>query len=171
MKPSFIFFGGSRDGQKVVSGPGVKRYQFLTSNGKLGARFRELPDESSKRMKDLIIPPEMRETHQRAIAEAMKDPRLLAMLKIVSDKPQIADSALEKTFELAFLDACKKHGLDKTYAQTDFAQLQEEFHELSIHEIYEVTKGLEEDASVMEIHLTCVGDDNTTRITLKGDTD
>jgi hypothetical protein len=161
MTAVFIFCGGSRDGQKV-EGSAAKRYQFLTDDGKLGARFRELSDESQKRRRDLLSPRELREKRQRAFDEAMRDPRLLAMLKIISNKPHVSDSTLEQSFAQALSDAYRRFGIDKRpdFTQAEIAQLQQELAALSVHEIYEVTQSTEKEGDVI-VQLTYFGDGDT----------
>ena len=160
MTALFILCGGSRDGQKA-EGSAAKRYQFLTDDGKLGARFRELSDESWKRMQDLLLPRELREKQQRATAEAMRDPRLLAMLKIISNKPHVPDSAFEQSFAQAFFDAYHRFGKDKPResTQADVAQLEQQLATLSAHEIYQVTQCVEKDGDIV-VQLTYVGNDD-----------
>ena len=61
MKFTFRFRGGSLDGQTVsgdtndASSP-ARRYIFLTDQGSLGKRFREMPPERSEQIRRLLIP-------------------------------------------------------------------------------------------------------------------
>jgi hypothetical protein len=113
-------------------------------------------------MQDLLIPRELREKRQQAFAEAMRDPRLLAMLKIISNKRHVPDSALELSFAQALSDANRRFGIEKPLesTQTEIAQLKQELAALSVHEIYEVTQCDEKDGDIA-VQLTYVGDDGT----------
>jgi hypothetical protein len=150
------FAGGFRDGQ-TMTGPEADRYVFLTDNGRVGARFRELPEESMNRMRDLILPREQQERFEKVMAEALHDPQLLAMLRIASQK-SVREEAISGSFRQAIEAAVQRYGYHPpVQTMADLQELKRQLAGLDVCHVYEVQRIEEGDTRV--IHLLFVGEE------------
>ncbi len=167
MKTVVTFRGGFKDGQ-TVGGADARRYLFLTDNGRVGARFRELPDEAEKRIDELMalkMTGQTSQTLQDALFAVWRHPKVQAVFTIMSKNPKALDPAHWRAFQEALQAAFREYGIDKGLAMSEsqVRELAEQISRLSVCHIYEVVERVER-GDERVIRLRYVGDDNTAKV-------